>query len=303
MRAVEVSAALLIALGTSGAPAMAQPRPSGPAPGILVSVGGHKLHVRCLGPAEASPTVVLEAGGGGHSSVWPSVQELLAPRVRTCAYDRAGSGWSEPGPAPRSMSQEAFELHALLDAAKIPRPLVLVGHSIGGLIARTYTERHGNDVAGVVLVDPTHESGVVYSTRAGGWVRLREQGKGRAVPEPKREGKPSAQYNPDEDYLPEEFQQLHLSRTANREPLGSRPLIVLAAGRRPPPPGTPEEQYKPMRQERDEQVRDLAGLSRNSKFVLDPSSGHGIPADNPQLVARAIEEVVTAVRQRARLVP
>ena len=282
---------------------MAQRPPSGPAPGVLVDIGGHKLHIRCVGPAGGRPTVILEAGGGGFSRDWSLVQDLLSSRVRTCAYDRAGSGWSEPGPAPRTMRQEVFELHALLETAKVPGPFVLVGQSIGGLLVRLYTEQYGSDVVGVVLVDPTHESDVLGSVRYGGWVRLREKASVRPVPEPRREGKASTQYNPDDDYLAEELQQIYLSRKANPEPLGKRPLIVLAAGRRPRPPGTSEDLWAQLRVERDGQKIDLSRLSGNSKFVLDPSSSHAIHADNPQLVARAIEEVLEAASKGVRLVP
>ncbi len=154
---------------------MAQQPPSGPPPGVLVDIGRHKLHIRCVGPADATPTVILEAGAGAFSKDWFLVQDILSPRVRTCAYDRAGLGWSNPGPAPRTMRQEVFELHALLEAARQFGPFVLVGHSIGGLLVRLYTEQYGRDVVGVVLVDPLHESAVVGSMRFGGWVRLREK--------------------------------------------------------------------------------------------------------------------------------
>jgi pimeloyl-ACP methyl ester carboxylesterase len=281
----------------------AQAPRSGPAPGVLVDIGGHKLHIRCVGPADRRPTVVFEAGGGGSSNDWARVQDLLSPRVRTCAYDRAGSGWSEPGPAPRTMRQEAFELHALLEAAKEPGPFVLVGHSIGGLLVRLYTELYDSDVAGMVLVDPTHENDVLFNLRAGRWLRLREQATGRVVPEPRRKGAASTQYNPEDDYLAEEFQQIYLSRKANPEPLGNRPLIVLGAGKRPAPPGTSEDLWAQLRVEKDGQRIDLSRLSRNSRFILDPSSGHGIAADNPQLVARAVEEVVEAVSKGIRLAP
>lgn len=277
--------------------------PAGPAPGVLVDIGGHKLHLRCVGPAGGRPTVILEAGGGGFSNSWSLVQALLSSRVRTCAYDRAGLGWSEPGPAPRTMRQEVFELHALIEAAKVPGPFVLVGQSIGGLLVRLYAERYGSDVVGIVLVDPTHESDVLGSVRYGGWVRLREKATGRAVPEPRPEGKASTQYNPEDDYLAEELQQIYLSRKANPEPLGNRPLIVLAAGRRPAPPGTPEDLWTQLRVEKDGQKIDLSRLSSNSKFVLDPSSGHAIQSDNPQIVARAIEAVLAALAKGVRLVP
>ena len=274
-----------------------------PAPGVLVDIGSHKLHIRCVGPAGGRPTVILEAGGGAFSNSWSLAQDLLSSRVRACAYDRAGLGWSEPGPAPRTMRQEVFELHALLEAAKVPGPFVLVGHSIGGLLVRLYTERYGRDVIGVVLVDPAHESEVLGSVRYGGWVRLREKATGRVVPEPRREGKATTQYNPEDDYLAEEFQQIYLSRRANPEPLGNRPLIVLAAGKRPAPPGTPEDMWAQLRVEKDGQKIDLSRLSSNSKFVLDSTSGHNIQANNPQLVARAIEEVLAAVSKGARLAP
>src|SRR5439155_23728487 len=111
---------IVIFLGVSVAErSIAQTPPSDPAPGLLVDIGGHKLHIRCVGPSGGKPTVILEAGGGGFSRDWSLVQDLLSARVRTCAYDRAGLGRSEPGPAPRTMRQEVFELHALLEAAKV----------------------------------------------------------------------------------------------------------------------------------------------------------------------------------------
>jgi len=286
---------LVIALGGWTELLMSQPPPSGPPPGVLVDIGGHKLHIHCVGPTNAALTVVFESGGGGSAKDWSRVRDLLPPQVRTCAYDRASSGWSEAGPSPRTMRQEAFELHALLQAAKITGPIVLVGQSIGGLLVRLYAEQYGSNVVGMLLVDPTHESSVLGSVRYGGWVRLREKAiAGRVVPEPRREGKASSEYKQEDDYMAEEFQQVYLSRKANPEPLGNRPLIVLGAGKRPKPPGTSDELWKELRQERDEQVQDLVHLSRNSKLILAASSGHAIHNEDPHLVARAIEEVLEA---------
>jgi pimeloyl-ACP methyl ester carboxylesterase len=282
---------------------IAQKPPAGPAPGQLVEVGGHKMHIRCVGPANGSPTVILEAGGGAFSSDWSRVQGILSADVPVCAYDRAGLGWSEPGPAPRTMKQEVFELHLLLDAARVRGPYVLVGQSIGGILVRLYTAQYPGEVTGVVLVDPTHESEMLGSLRYGGWVRLREKALGRVVPEPRREGKAATQYNADDDYSAEEFQQLYLSRKANPVPFGERPLIVLAAGKRPAPPGTSDELWAQMRIEKDGQRIDLSRLSNNSKFVLDPLSAHAIHMDNPQLVARSIKEVLTAASTGAHLLP
>jgi pimeloyl-ACP methyl ester carboxylesterase len=199
------------------------------------------------------------------------------------------------------MRQEVFELHALLETTNMRGPFVLVGQSIGGLLVRLYTEKYGNDVVGLVLVDPTHESAVLFNLKKGGWVRLRELATDRFVPEPRLEGKVSTGYNPDEDYLAEEFQQIYISRRANPQPLGNRPLIVLVAGKSPVPPNTLEELWNKLKQEKDEQKADLARLSTNSKLIRAPSSGHNIHIDNPQLVARAIEEVLDAVSKGTRL--
>lgn len=272
------------------------------AEGALVDVGGHKLNLRCVGAPGKGPTVILEAGGGGSLRGWSKVQELLAPRVRSCAYDRAGLGRSEPGPGPRTMRQEVFELHLLLEAAKIPPPYVLVGQSIGGLLVRLYTERYGDDVVGVVLVDPTHESAVLGSLRYGGWVRLREKATARPIPEPRRDGPPSTGNNPD-DYLAEELQQIFLTRKSNPQSLGSRPLIVLAAGKGAAPPGTSEELWAQLKVEKDGQKIDLSRLSSNSRFILDAASGHNIEIDNPQLVARSIEEVLNSLSSGSHLAP
>jgi pimeloyl-ACP methyl ester carboxylesterase len=209
-------------------------------------------------------------------------------------------GWSEPGPTPRTLQQEVFELHALLDKAGVSGPFVLVGHSLGGLAARLYADRYGAEVMGVVLVDALHEDSVQFNLRINQWARIRELSKGRIVPEA-RLTRATTPATSEDDYLAEELAQVYRSRRSNPTPLGDRPLIVLHAGRRPPPPGTSEEFWKTLTQEKDEQGMDLAGLSRNSKFVRDPLSGHNIHVDNPTLVANAIEEVVTAAMKGTTL--
>jgi len=124
------------------------------APGDLVDVGGHSLHIYCQG--EGSPTVVLEAGLGDGSINFRALQDRLARHTRTCAYDRAGYGWSEPGPAPRDLATIAAELDALLDGAGEAGPYVLAGHSIGGLYALGFASRNPEDVVGIVLIDSSH---------------------------------------------------------------------------------------------------------------------------------------------------
>lgn len=125
-----------------------------PPPGEMVDVGGHELHINCIG--QGSPTVILESGLGNMSADWANVQPEAAKTTRVCTYDRAGMGWSESGPKPRDARQISSELHTLLKGAGIDGPYVLVGHSTGGLYARMYADRYPEEVAGVVLVDSSH---------------------------------------------------------------------------------------------------------------------------------------------------
>jgi pimeloyl-ACP methyl ester carboxylesterase len=122
-----------------------------PPPGEMVDVGGHSLHIKCVG--QGSPTVVLDGGSGEMSADWVLVQREVSATTRVCAYDRAGMGWSEVGPEPRDARRISGELHALLAEAGIEGPYVLVGHSFGGLYAQTYAARYPDKVAGVALVD------------------------------------------------------------------------------------------------------------------------------------------------------
>lgn len=122
-----------------------------PPPGKIYSVNGHDMHLYCTG--EGSPTIVLDAGSGEDSLVWGKVQPYLSKTTRVCSYDRAGMGWSTPGPAPRDADTIAGELHALLQQAGIGSPIVLMGHSLAGLYIRAYASRYPEDVAGLIFVD------------------------------------------------------------------------------------------------------------------------------------------------------
>ncbi len=121
-------------------------------PGRLVSVGSHRLHLHCAG--EGGPVVVFDAALGASSLSWSLVHPRVARATRACVYDRAGFGWSEAGPLPRTAGRLADELFALLREAGVPPPYVLVGHSFGGLVMRLFAARHRHDVAGLVLIEP-----------------------------------------------------------------------------------------------------------------------------------------------------
>ena len=121
------------------------------APGQLVYAGGTELNIYCMG--SGSPTVVFDAGWEDWSPTWSAIQPAIASHTRACAYDRAGSGFSLPGPMPRTSKEIARELHAALHEAHIQGPYLLVGHSFGGYNIRAFADLYMPEVYGAVLVD------------------------------------------------------------------------------------------------------------------------------------------------------
>ncbi len=119
----------------------------------FVSVGGHRMYYACAGVG--SPTIVLDAGSPDTTAAWSAVEPQLARVTRVCAYDRAGLGRSAPAHGYRTAQTQAHDLHALLHAARISGPYVVVGHSWGGLVVRLFAHDWPRETAGVVLVDPT----------------------------------------------------------------------------------------------------------------------------------------------------
>ena len=176
---------LLLLSGSTAARAQdatTSPPPPFPPPGRLVDVGGWRLHLNCAGEARTSgPTVILEAGAGDFSVDWSLVQPSVARFARVCSYDRAGSGWSDLGPRPRTMHQLVYELHTLLEKAGERPPYVLVGHSYGGGLVRLYQLKYPADVAGVVLVEAAADN-PWRKTPEKGLVRSSDLATGKAIP-------------------------------------------------------------------------------------------------------------------------
>lgn len=127
-----------------------------PAPGRMISVGDYKLHLLCKGTG--GPAVVIEQGAGESSRFWWPVQDQIAAFSSVCTYDRAGYGWSEAAPGGQTIDDRADSLHTLLANAGIKGPYILVAHSYGGLIVRSFSRKHPGEVAGLVLVDTPEES-------------------------------------------------------------------------------------------------------------------------------------------------
>jgi pimeloyl-ACP methyl ester carboxylesterase len=149
-----------------------------PAPlGKMVDLGGYRIHLYCTGSGKQ--TVVLSAGGGDFSFAWYLVQRRLQSSARVCSYDRAGSAWSDPGPQPLTLRQEAYELELALKLSGERGPYILAGHSIGGLVVRAFAEGYPDETSGIILVDaPSPDATMGYY---GKLVRVRDLAK-RTIP-------------------------------------------------------------------------------------------------------------------------
>jgi len=307
--------------------------PPFPPPGDLVDVGGWRLHLNCTGEARASqPTVILEAGLGDFSVEWSLVQPSVAKFARVCSYDRAGDGWSDLGPHPRTLRQIIYELHTLLDNADLKPPFVLVGHSYGGWLVQLYASTYKAEVAGMVLVEAGADNPWRFRPD-GKLVRSSELATNRQIPEVKRSGplrisdippealsqmKAGAQQlakhpnEPPRDKLPldaqrmrawalaqighiaagvnpfehEELASLRAERAKSRYLLGDMPLIVLARGI--------SEDERSLEDDHRRDCEAKAAMSRKGKLVIAKHSGHHVQLDEPELVIKSIQEVVTA---------
>jgi len=331
------STVILLAFSTAFASSSTETKVFSP-PGKIVNVGGHALHLECIGTGR--PTVVLEGGAGaGFSFDWALVQPDIAKTTRVCSYDRAGYAWSDPGPEPRTLEQVAYELHAVLHAANEHGPFILVGHSLGALIVRTFARLYPAEAAGFILIDGTHENSPILLNNK--LVHMRELSRQRTVPEiqtgtqDQRTAKPmlaatETQLDPpydrlpqqaqefrraalqedfqeasrsEFDFLPEEMNDLWLQRQKDPVPFGDKPLIVISAATRTgsPPAGVTEKDWKQLNEEKTAQQADLAKLSHNSKAITAKEEGHEVHLSEPDLVVSCIREIINAVRSRRPL--
>jgi pimeloyl-ACP methyl ester carboxylesterase len=279
---------------------MAAERP----PGIRLDVGGHKLHIHCLG--KGRPTVILDAGLGGSSKDWSEVQAALAQTTQTCVYDRAGYGWSDSGPLPRTSGRIAAELHTLLERAAILPPYILAGHSFGGYNMRLYASRYPQEVAGLVLVDTPNE-GQMNSIFRGQIMReIDPQGLLQSL-WPELLTDVAVDLEPLAYLLGLQGKTLRaiLGELAAFEKSGAElhaapsqpdlPLVVIMHGKRVLPEGTFGDRVE---QQWVELQRELAARYRNSRFLIAKDSAHMIPVDQPELVAGAIRPLVEARRRQ-----
>jgi pimeloyl-ACP methyl ester carboxylesterase len=303
------------------------------APGRLIDVGGFRLHLNCSG--NGSPAVIFDAALGASSISWSLVQPEVASLTRACSYDRAGFGWSDAGPLPRTAGRITDELRVLLTRAEISPPFILVGHSFGGLVVRVFAARYRSDVSGMVLVDPAHPedwvnpapkeqvkidrgvrlcrqgavaarlgfarvvallAGIGALTPARALVKLASRGglsredEGILAPVqrlPPEARRPLRYFWTQPKFFEALGNQIESICITARETLeaaqggyGDLPLITISS--------TDPGDYRLRQQDA------LARLSTRGRHIVASNSGHWIPLDQPEVVIKAVKEIIQA---------
>jgi len=287
--------------------------------GRSVDIGGRALNIYCSGTG--TPAVIFESGGAGPGLAWTSIQTAVSAFTTACWYDRAGEGWSDPGPFPRTSVAIARDLHELLKRAGVPPPYVLAGASFGGLNSRVYSALYSNEVAGLVLIDSAHEDEPrraprFYLARVApkflwhplctafqvaariGLLRMMHESSSAAKPDTlqalQRQPKSIANNVATGMVMPESYAQAEAVKDR-----GDRPLIVLTAGQ-PQHFNDPElaKQAAAYQQVWIHEIQPkLARLSTRGRQVVVDNSDYGIGERAPDVVIEAIREVVAEARR------
>lgn len=245
------------------------------APGQLIDVGGHRLHLYCTG--QGSPTVMI--AGAGFSFDWTLVQTEVSKFTRVCTYDAAGTAWSDPAPRPQTCTEKARDVHSLLRKAAIPGPYVIVGLSLGAVVARLFGSEYPREVAGMVIVDHAFLPAVDGEPRPQIQMNLEDDPNYARLPERNREMRRWAMSrNP---ALP--TPQSAAACVAEAEAADSRfprdlPLFVISTGNE-------ESDYLRLQ-------TSLLSLSGRSRQVIADKSYHPVHIDQPEVIVQAIRELM-----------
>jgi pimeloyl-ACP methyl ester carboxylesterase len=267
-----------------------------PPPGHLVDIGGYRLHLWCTG--EGAPAVILDTGLGGSSAGWGFVQPEVARFTRVCSYDRAGMGYSDAGPSPRTARRIVTELAELLARSGMTGPVVLVGASIAGFDVRMFASDHPDRAAGLVLVDASHEDDAHEVPRMARFVpllstigifRLFGVSFGERIeslaPSVRQFAQATRFRAAGYDAAADEI--MHIRESAEEVRRSRRtltiPVLVVTGAR------GADENWRRLQ-------HDLASLSERGCLITAPESGHVVMVDQPDIVVDAIRTAVEIAR-------
>lgn len=329
MSAILVISIVVVSLFTvlfiAGRRAKARLQAQYPPVGKMIDVGGYKLHLDTQGDGDV--TVVMDAGAGGIGIHWTLVQSEISKFARTVVYDRAGLGWSEPSPKPRTAQIMVEELHTLLNRAGIAAPYILVGHSFGGVVVRHFAQRYPEEVTGIVLVDSAHEQQyqrfpkpmadmvkkmlpmmkLMRLVFAAGIPALRVSNTAldKRVPLPVAEIDRAIRAVSAKHFAAQlsEFEAIVGNQNPPVETLGNTPLVVLSHGIPQPMPNFSDAINAAYEQTWQDLQNEQAALSTNSQRVTAHNSGHDIQLEQPELVIEAIQQILEATQQTDTRVP
>ncbi|RKZ66135.1 MAG: hypothetical protein DRQ48_11015 [Gammaproteobacteria bacterium] len=276
-------------------------------PGKLVSIGTHRLHLYCT--EGNGPTVILDAGLGGFSLDWYKVQGLLAENnIRACSYDRAGYGWSDRGPSPRATDQIVDELSTLLEAAELPAPYILVGHSFGGFNMIYFSKLYASRTAGLVLVDSSHPEQAERLPSIPNDKSIADLGNFQRVftgetlhlyPESIRNlagailSAPRTADTERREYVNYPISAAQISHSGR---LRDMPLVVVSRGEQE---WSDDPLGAALYLAWMEMQKELSKLNASGTQIIAAGSGHLIPLEKPEFVVDAIQSVITDLNKKA----
>ena len=275
------------------------------------------MHIDCMG--EGSPAVIFSSGLGDTYISWLKVQPQIATFTRVCSYDRAGLGYSDASSEPRTSKVIAQQLHALLQAAAIAPPYVLVGHSMGGFDVRLYASLYRDQVAGMVLVDASHpdqenrlppelknlegsglrEEEFLEYTMPFGLPRLI----GLCESDPVQRAAECNFRNAREIVAELKAVEESSAQTGATSSLGDMPLVVLSHDPEKPSSELPPDLAISVNEAWEKMQEEMAHLSTRGTQKIVKNSAHYIQIDQPEVVIDAVQGVVEQVRQGSTAAP
>jgi len=279
-------------------------------PGKLFDVGGYSMHIHCIG--QGIPAVILDSGLGDSYLSYHKVQPQIAQFARVCSYDRAGIGYSDSSSKSRTSKIMAEELQALLRAAGIAPPYILVGHSLGGYTVRLYASLYPSQVVGMALIDASHPDqenrfSPELKNMEGTWLREAEflaytmplgipRLMGLCDDDPAQRAAECNWHTAREGVAELKAFPESAAQTAATSSLGDMPLAVLSHDPDKPSAELPPDLSKPTNDAWEKMQEELSHLSTRGTQTIAKNSAHYIQIDRFDVVIEAIRRVVEQAR-------